>query len=71
MMLGAVSDWLKKHWRRGDFQVVPLVTYSNAPDCSEKVTLEPKAKAKKSLKAVKVAAQRTRLAPVESKRPKR
>ena len=26
MRLGMVSDWLKKHWRRGDFQVVPLCT---------------------------------------------
>lgn len=25
MMLGMVADWLKKHWRKGDFQVVPLV----------------------------------------------
>ena len=29
MMLGAVSDWLKKHWRKGDYSIVPMCVHSD------------------------------------------
>lgn len=82
MMLGMVSDWIRKHWRKGDFKVVPLVSQNATvgritqltganepiPSIPCKVPVRPIAEKIKSLQAQ--AARKRRKAPVASK-PKR